>query len=115
MLSLFNFDPKQRCFGVMLTDVGDQTFCEHCMDLGCCFCGQLLGSSGARLADVVINYCGTSAPVYIFVFLIAIFRTVTPILNEDLLHVLHSNIGQVYGPFKCYFIHVLLHTCKTEV
>jgi len=67
------------------------------------------------MADVVINYCGTSAPVYIFLFLIAIFRTVTPILNEDLLHVLHSNIGQVYVPFKWYAIHVLLHTRNTGI
>jgi len=100
MLSLFNFDPKQCCFAVMLTDVGDQTFCEHCIGLGCCFCWQLVGSSVPILADVIISYCGTSAPLYIFLFLIVIFRTVTAILNEDLVHVLHSNIGHVYASFK---------------
>ena len=67
------------------------------------------------LADVIISYCGTGTPLNIFLFLIVIFRTVTPISNEDLVHMVHSNIGQVYSSFKWYFIHVLLHTCNTEV
>ena len=95
--------------------VADQIFCEHHLGLDCCFCWQRMGSSLTRLVDVVITYCGKCAPFYIFSFNITIFRTVTPILNEDLLQVLHRIIGQVYISYNCYFIHVLLHTCKTEV
>jgi hypothetical protein len=56
MLSSFNFDPKQCCFTLMLTDVGDLKLCELCVGLGCYFCWQLVGSSVVRLADVVVNH-----------------------------------------------------------
>ena len=95
MLSVFNLDPKQCCFAVMLTDVGDQTFCEQCMGLGCCFCWQVVGSSVPILADVKISYCGTGAPLYIsycgtrgqlytFLFLIVIFQDCNPNIEQGL-------------------------------
>ena len=71
------------------------------MCLGCCFSGQLV--------DDVINYCGTSAPVYIFWFLIAIFRTVPPVLNEDCMcyiAILDKCMSLLNGALSmCYYTH----------
>ena len=98
----------------MLTDFSVQRLCERCLGSDCHFHWQLAGSSMARLADILLNYCGKNSPFYIVSFVV-IFRNVTLTLIKDLLCVLYSFIGQMHIPFKCYFIHVLLHTCKTGV
>ena len=73
-----------HCFAWMLTNSSDRGYGECYVDLDwhCC-CWQLKGSSPARLLGILINSYWKNAPFCVVLLHVAIFRNVTPTLNED--------------------------------
>lgn len=73
-----------HCFAWMLTNSSDQGYVDCYVDLDwqyCCW--QLKGSSPTRLLGILINSCWKNAAFCVVLLHVAIFRNVTPTINED--------------------------------